>query len=356
MRWATALAVPLMVVCAGIAGAEAPMTSLRPQANPGYAALPPVTTITTENTAEPGALRPRQRPAGLALPAVTTVTTENTATTPLRPRPRPVVTDLPAVTTVTTENTALPGSLRPRPRPAGLVAEAPSRVLVMVAEAGADTLRPMPRPGMLSAMPTASAAAMPAPQEQRRSGGLFGGLFGGKQNQPRSTAPVAGSVCGDPAIRGEDIARITSKVRGCGVEEPVRVTSIDGIRLNSPATIDCNTATALRSWIDQGLRPVFKGREIVELRIAASYICRPRNNIKGNRISEHGRGKAVDVAGVVFSDGTLITVSDNYAKLRRAHKAACGIFGTTLGPGSDGYHEDHLHFDTASYRSGPYCR
>ena len=308
------------------------MTSLRPQPNPGYAALPPVTTITTENTAEPGTLRPR---------------------------PRPTVADLPAVTTVTTENEATPGALRPRPRPAGLAPAAPVRLAVMVAEAGPNVLRPKPRPDMLSAMPTASAAAIPAPDaapEQRRSGGLFGGLFGGNKKPPRSTAPVAGSVCGDPAIRGEDIARITSKVRGCGVEEPVRVTSIDGIRLNSPATIDCNTATALRTWIDQGLRPAFRGREIVELRIAASYICRPRNNIKGNRISEHGRGKAVDVAGVVFSDGTLITVSDNYAKLRRPHKAACGIFGTTLGPGSDGYHEDHLHFDTASYRSGPYCR
>ncbi|OYU19443.1 MAG: extensin family protein [Rhodobacteraceae bacterium PARR1] len=334
MRRVTALAVSVLLSCAAGAGAEAPMTSLRPQPNPGYTALPPVTTVTTENTAEPGALRPR---------------------------PRPAVTALPAVTMVTTENEATPGSLRPRPRPAGLAPEAPVRMAVMVAKAGAGTLRPMPRPDMLSAMPTASAAAMPAATadatpEQRRNGGLFGGLFGGNKKPPRSTAPVAGSVCGDPAIRGEDVARITSKVRGCGIEEPVRVTSIDGIRLNSPATIDCNTATALRTWIDQGLRPAFKGREIVELRIAASYICRPRNNVKGNRISEHGRGKAVDVAGVVFSDGSLITVSDNYAKLRRPHKAACGIFGTTLGPGSDGYHEDHLHFDTASYRSGPYCR
>lgn len=362
MRRVTALAVSFLVAMPGVAGAEAPMTSLRPKPNPGYAALLPVTPLTTDESVDPGVVRPRPRPFVADLPAVTTITTENAAQTgALRPRPRPMMTAalpaLPAVTTVTTENTAPPGALRPRPRPAGSVLQAPARVVVVVAEAGPGTLRPMPRPGMLSAMPTASAAAMPAPQEPRRSGGLFGGLFGGTKKPPRSTAPVAGSVCGDPAIRGEDIARITSKVRGCGVDEPVRVTSIDGIRLNAPATIDCTTATALRTWIDQGLRPAFKGREIVELRIAASYICRPRNNIRGNRISEHGRGKAVDVAGVVFSDGSLITVADDYgAKLRRAHKAACGIFGTTLGPGSDGYHEDHLHFDTASYRNGPYCR
>jgi hypothetical protein len=42
--------------------------------------------------------------------------------------------------------------------------------------------------------------------------------------------------------------------------------------------------------------------------------------------------------------------------IRKAHKGACGIFGTTLGPGSDGYHENHLHLDTAKYRGGPYCK
>jgi len=332
MRRATALAVILWVGLAGLACAEAPMTSLRPKANPGFAALPPVVTTTTENTARPGALRPRPRPM---LPQAA----------------------LPSVATVTTENVAVPGALRPRPRPAGLAPQAPLRVEVTVAEAGAATLRPMPRPAGLSAAPVETiAAAAPAAQEERRNGGLFGGLFGGNKKPPRSTAPIAGSVCGDPAIRGEDIARITSKVRGCGVEEPVRVTAIDGIRLNSPATIDCNTATALRSWIDEGLRPAFRGPEVVELRIAASYICRPRNNVRGAKISEHGRGNAIDISGFILSNGRELSVASDYNRtIRRAHKAACGIFGTTLGPGSDGYHEDHLHFDTANL-DRPYCR
>jgi len=44
------------------------------------------------------------------------------------------------------------------------------------------------------------------------------------------------------------------------------------------------------------------------------------------------------------------------AALKAMHRAACGIFGTTLGPGSDRYHENHFHYDTARHRSGPYCR
>ncbi len=42
--------------------------------------------------------------------------------------------------------------------------------------------------------------------------------------------------------------------------------------------------------------------------------------------------------------------------LKKMHKAACGPFGTVLGPNADKYHQDHFHFDTARYRSGAYCR
>lgn len=175
--------------------------------------------------------------------------------------------------------------------------------------------------------------------------------------QKKEKKSKKGSVCGDPSIKGEKLARLKSTVKGCGVEAPVRVTSIEGIRLSQPATIDCDTAIALKTWIREGLRPAMGQREVVELSIAAHYICRPRNNVKGQKISEHGRGKAIDIAGFVFADGSTWTVANDYNRqIRKAHRAACGIFGTTLGPGSDGYHEDHLHFDTASYRSGPYCR
>lgn len=139
--------------------------------------------------------------------------------------------------------------------------------------------------------------------------------------------------------------------------EPVRVTAIDGILFSQPATIDCETALATRQWIKRGMRPAFGSRKVVGLHIFGSYMCRSRNNIRGARISEHGRGKAIDIAGFIFSDGTEWTVEHDYNRqIRKAQKAACGIFGTTLGPGSDGFHEDHLHFDTAHYAYGAYCR
>lgn len=230
-------------------------------------------------------------------------------------------------------------SPRPRPRPADLA----GAETVVAAAAPAPAAEPAP---------AAAAAPEPAPKKKRGLGGLFGG---GGNSTPRDQSP--GYVCADPDILGEELAPITSKTKGCGVAEPVRVTSVAGLTLSPPATITCQTATALKKWVNGAVKPTFGRRQVVGLTVAASYTCRPRNNIRGAKISEHGSGRAIDISGFVLKNGKEVTVRQNYSgKIRKVHKAACGTFGTTLGPGSDGYHEDHLHLDTASYRNGPYCR
>jgi hypothetical protein len=170
-----------------------------------------------------------------------------------------------------------------------------------------------------------------------------------------------GSVCGDPSIKGETLAPITSRVRGCGVADPVRVTSVDGVALTQSAVINCDTARALKTWIRKGLKPAFGRKEVVGLRVAASYACRPRNNVKGAKISEHGRGNAIDISAIILADGKSVVVAEDWRRsagkpMKKAYRAACGTFGTTLGPESDRYHRDHLHFDIANQRGGAYCR
>jgi hypothetical protein len=295
--------------------------------------------------------RPLSRPAPAEAVAAPVPQTIQPAATP-RPKPRPFAASAPPVVAMAAPVVQTAPTIRPRPRP-GLAALPPQPVALA---AIAPTLRPLPRPAGLASVPQVQEASAPVPEvKPERRGGLFGGLFGRRQREEQPT-PADGFVCGDRDIKGEELAPITSRVRGCGVEEPVRVTSVDGIRLTTPATIDCTTARALKTWINEGMRPAFGRPEVVELRVAASYICRPRNNIRGAKISEHGRGKAIDISGFILSNGRELSISEDYNRtIRRAHKAACGIFGTTLGPGSDGYHEDHLHFDTANL-DRPYCR
>ncbi|RMH41343.1 MAG: extensin family protein, partial [Alphaproteobacteria bacterium] len=170
--------------------------------------------------------------------------------------------------------------------------------------------------------------------------------------------------CGVGDIRGQELAPIRGRMRGCAVERPVRVTSIAGVRLSQPAVIDCTTARALRGWIGRGVKPAVGrlGGGVSGLRVAASYSCRTRNSKPGAKLSEHAKGHAIDISGIELANGKTITVLDGWGRraegkiLRRVHKAACGPFGTVLGPGSDRYHKDHLHLDTARYRGGPYCR
>jgi hypothetical protein len=173
-----------------------------------------------------------------------------------------------------------------------------------------------------------------------------------------------GSVCGQKSIRGTRLKSIPAKLKGCGLENPVRVTEISGVKLSRPATIDCTTATALLDWIDKGAKPAIrrKGRGLTEITVAASYSCRTRNNQPGAKVSEHGRGRAIDISGFTLKNGDKISVLKGWNNrtegkiLRKMHKAACGTFGTVLGPNANKYHKDHFHFDTARYRSGSYCR
>ncbi|WP_158243193.1 extensin-like domain-containing protein [Acidimangrovimonas sediminis] len=203
------------------------------------------------------------------------------------------------------------------------------------------------------AVPGGSAKVVPQPS------GLAA-IFG-KHRVPQAEREGNGWICGDRGIHGTRIAEITSPVEGCGIPAPVRVTGVAGLALDPPAVIDCTTARTLQRWIRSGLKPAVgrRGGGVVKLHIAASYVCRPRNNRKGARISEHGLGHAVDISEFTLRDGTVRSVAKDYRATRWMHAAygaACGIFGTTLGPGSDGYHKTHFHFDTAHYRGGPYCR
>lgn len=171
-----------------------------------------------------------------------------------------------------------------------------------------------------------------------------------------------GSVCGNIDIQGEAIGRVAGN-GACGVEDAVRVRSVSGVALSQSAIMDCNTAQALNRWVEKGVKPAFRRRgPVVELRVAAHYVCRTRNSQKGARLSEHSKGKAIDISAFVMRDGEVITVEKGWGQgttlklLNKAWRDACGPFGTVLGPKADSYHRDHFHLDTASYRSGPYCK
>ena len=173
-----------------------------------------------------------------------------------------------------------------------------------------------------------------------------------------------GAVCSDWTIIGENRKPFSGKLRGCGIAEPVRIRAVSDVLLSQLATMDCRTAITLKTWLENTAKPAFadQGGGLKGLRLSGHYACRKQNNRSRGRLSEHAKGRAVDISSFILMDGTVITVRDGWANketnavMRELHKGACGLFGTVLGPDADRYHKDHFHFDTARRRSGSYCR
>jgi len=170
-------------------------------------------------------------------------------------------------------------------------------------------------------------------------------------------------LCNNPAILGEPAETISSGA--CGIGAPVSVRYISGVRLSTPATLNCRTANTLANWVASDAQDAVKKlrSRITEITVFTSYACRSRNSQRGARLSEHALGNAIDIGAFTLENGVKLNVEEDWnsagregAAIRNLHRSACGPFGTVLGPDSDRYHYNHFHFDTAEYRSGSYCR
>lgn len=153
----------------------------------------------------------------------------------------------------------------------------------------------------------------------------------------------------------------------CGALRPydVSASSSGRVSLKPAATLQCSMLPAVDHWIATVVEPAARryfGANLVEIKVAASYSCRPRNGIWGERLSEHGHANAIDIAQFYLSDGTRVSVKEGWngssaeqAFLREVHSGACRGFTTVLGPNADSYHRDHFHMDLARHgRDGTY--
>ncbi len=238
-----------------------------------------------------------------------------------------------------------------------------------LASAPETSLRPMLRPG--SATAPELKTGRPVQSKEAQSKGLMRALR--PLLRPRSIRREArqqkkllkkGAVCGDLSIQGQAVGRVPGRLAACGINDAVKISAVNGVVLSQKAVMNCQTAQALNTWVKTGLRPAVgnQGGGVSSLRVVAHYACRTRNNRKGAKISEHGKGNAIDIAGIGLKNGSELTVLSDWGRgkdgriLKKAHRAACGPFGTVLGPKADRFHRDHFHLDTARHRGGAYCR
>jgi hypothetical protein len=241
-----------------------------------------------------------------------------------------------------------------------------AEVLRGVLAEGDDLLRlpvPKPRPVQLASL----APILPAE------------LQNVMRKRPR-IAPADDEACLPRlASLGSDFQGLESiKDGACGILAPIRLAAIGSgetrVKLTPAATLDCRVGDALSRWMDEVVQPAAAehfGARVTAVRVAASYHCRTRDNIKGAPLSEHAFGNAIDISGFRVGEGKAakwIAVGPREDReaadakfLATIRGEACGPFTTVLGPGSDVFHEEHFHLDLAARNKrgrskGLYCK
>lgn len=148
----------------------------------------------------------------------------------------------------------------------------------------------------------------------------------------------------------------------CGGSDMVRLDAVmlaGGTRIDlRPAPVlRCAFAESLAGWLrDEAAPDVGKlGSALQAVDTYDDFECRGRNRVASAKLSEHGKGNAVDLRSFTLADGRALGLTDvTVAKEFRdeLRESACHRFTTVLGPGSDGYHEAHIHLDLAERQHG----
>ena len=150
---------------------------------------------------------------------------------------------------------------------------------------------------------------------------------------------------------------------GCSATSSVKLVAI-GIPVTNLGAVKCTLAAPFARWVRDDVPTLamrWLGGFVVRIESYGSFACRPVNNMAGNRLSEHGRAAAIDIAAFRLGDGRRISVKDGWNSddpqirgfLRALHRAACARFGVVLGPDANALHHDHFHFDMGGHG---YCR
>ncbi|MEY9883317.1 extensin family protein [Bradyrhizobium sp. USDA 329] len=159
-------------------------------------------------------------------------------------------------------------------------------------------------------------------------------------------APSIPDIRGPGACGGEDLVRLEAVV----LPDKRKVT------VKPAAILRCTMASAIADWLRKDMVPLATslGSPISDLDNFDSFECRGRNRVAGAMLSEHGKANAIDIRAIKLANGQSIGLTDRALSRdvrERVLHSVCARFSTVLGPGSDWYHEDHVHLDLAQRRN-----
>ena len=154
-------------------------------------------------------------------------------------------------------------------------------------------------------------------------------------------------LIGPDACGGRDMLRLAAVLRADGTRIEIKPTPV----------LRCEFAESVAAWLrDEAAPRVDKlGAPLRTVETFDDFECRGRNRVAGAKLSEHGKGNAVDVRSFILADGRSIGLTDiSVPKEFRdeIRDSACHRFTTVLGPGADAQHESHIHLDLIERTQG----
>jgi hypothetical protein len=223
---------------------------------------------------------------------------------------------------------------------------------------------PEPRPRahrMAVPLPKPRPAEAPAADDQAESGKPA------EAEKPvaEPAAPAPPSVCRLALTEAIAIAPSIPAISGpggCGGDDLVRLEAVvlldnRHVAVKPAAILRCTMAAAIADWVRSDLAPFAQslGTALSDIDNFDSFECRGRNRVASAKLSEHGRANALDLRALKFANGQSLSLTDRSVAREQREAvlhSVCARFTTVLGPGSDWYHEDHIHLDLAERRGG----
>ncbi len=229
---------------------------------------------------------------------------------------------------------------------------------VLSAPCGAATVQSPPTgPGDA----TAAADSIPLPPPRPQPNGLnnLGVPTMGAGPEPQPPSACFRSLTSGIAV-AEPLPPIALP-NGCDALDVVELDAVmvggRRVAVTPPATLRCSLATSVATWLREDVMPAVAslGAPLAGGESYGSFECRGRKRVVGAKTSEHGRADALDLRALLLGNGRRVQPTDpDVARALREdlRSTACTRFTTVLGPGSDGYHEEHIHVDLIERRNG----
>jgi hypothetical protein len=209
---------------------------------------------------------------------------------------------------------------------------------------------------LIAATSTALAAQVPLPRPRPPEAGPAAGV---------AATPPQPSACQLALGARAEFAPLPPLTGpgACGAADVVRLDAVimpdkRRVAIEPGPTLRCGMASAVADWVRADLGPAIArlGAPLRAIENYDSYDCRGMNRVVGAKLSEHGKANALDIRSFRLADGRIVRPTDPAASRafrEEMRHTACVRFMTVLGPGSDGYHEEHIHVDLME-RHGDY--